>query len=373
MNVSYFILFILFSIFTLFVLQGDMYTINGVNDKKNVLRTVTHSKSMPFILTIITLFALLCATRSMDSYDVQPYVNYLHIINSISLTEIDGRYGLGFETLTKILVLVIHDNYVLYFGIVAAINCVIVWRALKKIENVGVYGFILYLGFLGFYYNFIVIRQAFAISFVLLAYSSLMKLEKKWIIFLLIAILFHESAVLALVIIFWGKYFRLSKYMLYILLGISLLFYLTKITDKFINPILGMIYGLLPVKQFYKYILYFDNVQYKHDISLLYLLYFVISFIIIYVLNKWEDNISKTIYLLETCNVIGLFLLGFFSSLPAISRAADYLSTCTYVFLIPIILKYLEKRGQIFVIIMLFLMIIFLYSRIILGVTNLFI
>ena len=372
MSFVYFSSFIISLVFSILVSRQQIYV-----EKQNIYskkRAGIHlNKDTIFALIIIVCFSLLCATRKTDNYDMQPYMDYLRLVNRLPLFEIDGTYGIGFEITTKIWVLIVSVDYKAYFGLIAFINCLIVWDSLKNINGIRLYGLAIYLGFLGFFYNFIVLRQAFAISFTIQAYARLITKKNTWVLSLLCAMLFHESALLAFIIFVIGRKIRLRKITLYLCLFISLALYLTKLLDVIIQPLLGTLYNILPSNLFHKYILYFDNVQYIHDISLMYLLYYAISFFIIYSLSLQRHifNNAATQFLI-VCNLSGLFLLATFSSLSAIIRAADYLSTTTYVFLMPMALKKSGENSRTIIILILFALAIILYLRIILGKTSMY-
>ena len=277
-------------------------------------------------LTIVVSFACLCATRLTSSYDTTPYITYYNTILDTPLLAYDGTYGLGFEVLTKVSTLLFRSYYKLYFGLIAIVNILIVLKALNNKDLNPIVGLIVYLSFLGLYYNYIVLRQGLAISFIVLGYSYSHKSLIKQYFCLLMALLFHESAIVVIVcsVLFTSKDYK--KQTMLVLSIFALLLYLTKITNILITPVLSFLLRLLPAQLFHKYVLYFEGLEYEFDISIYHLMMFAISCILIL---KGANNpfFNKMIRF----NVFGLLLLGVFSGIPAIIRVSDYLTTATLI------------------------------------------
>lgn len=361
--ISIFLVAILFNIKS----EISSYDIRNNNYKK--LSINIFYKRIYIIIGILS-FVLLCATRSKESYDTITYIEYLKQIDKMPFFELEGTYGIGFEIFTKILTLFIGSKYQLYFGAIALLNCLIVYGAIKKIKTNCIDEFALYICFLGIYYNFIVLRQGIAISFIILAYVEFINSKRKWILYVFLATLFHESAIVVILLLFFIIKVNIKKIVLYVIWLISLFLYLTKISNNIIVPILSFIYKCLPFQAFYKYFLYFDNVEFSDDISFLYLIYFIISLLIISI-TKYK-NVSLVYKKLECLNIIGLLFLGFFSGIPAIIRAVDYFLTCTYIFLVFYILKKFDMKIRRFILLGIFLIVVIFYLRIILKLVEIY-
>ena len=366
MNFYYLGFVVILSLFIIALYYRQSILYSQINLKNNaVYNKIAKIDNLMFLASIVLviMFSILCGTRDIKVYDTIPYINYFNKIHNVPFNIVDREYRIGFEYLTKLIIVFVGDNYRAYFTIIAMINCFIVLYSVYDLKDIFPYSFIIYIFFIGFYYDYIVIRQSLAISFVILAYSKYLRKKNSWIIYLLISLLFHESSLIVIAIMVLSRLFKKKKGM-YMLWAIALLLYLTKSADIIIEPVFSSIYNILP-GIFRKYILYFKDVDYNHKISLYYLLYFAISFVLLKLTN--EKNTPKTIINLEVLNIIGLVLLGLFSSITAIIRMCDYLIGTTYIFLIPFFIKQFKDDYKLIIIIILNMLAMILNLRIILN------
>jgi hypothetical protein len=285
-----------------------------------------------FIYLIIIIFAIFCAERNIKMSDAQPYIEYFDRLNISSFSaffKIDGRYGIGYEFLNKIIKLIFGNNYKNFFAIVAVINCLLVYSATYKNNKIS---FLLYLSFFGIYYNFIVLRQGISMSFAILALVNLNKSALKSIFYIVIGSLFHET-VLIVFMFFIVKFIRkgIKQRTYLIVLLISVVLYLTKLTTAIIQPLLLKFDFLIRLIPQFKH--YVTNMEYFNDISILYLVYYATS--ILLVLKRKTNIIYNRLLFI---NVLGAFLLGVFSTLSVFVRIVDY-AFLTYIFLIPMALR----------------------------------
>lgn len=319
------------------------------------------------VSALILVFAFLCGTRSYDSYDTYAYVDYLERMNITPFLKNDGMYRTGFEFFTKIYALLGGTNYVGYFVLIAAVNSIIVFFAVHNSQYRDLRGLFIYFGFLGFYYNYIIMRQSIALSFVILAYSYFGRSRWRPIVCSCIAMLFHESALIALaVILFTGRFKGFKKRTAYVITVVSLLLYITKWADTITHHVLSFIYPLMPAKQFHTYILYLDSSTAVYDISIFYLLCYGLLFFSIYKSTGRDPVYNRCL----TINILGQAMFSLFSSYTIIGRLCDYLSAATFIFIVPCLSKRLENKKL--VTILIFLSLIWFFSRIILGATKFF-
>lgn len=347
--------------YVLVILLIMSYKLNDSGSLENKSEPMIYVDNVVMVLVVLS-FSILCATRDINGYDSKLYINYFTKLKDIDFISIEGSYRIGFEYVSKILVWVTNNNYKWIFGIMAAINCVIVYFATKKNIITKVYGYIVYLSFLGLYYSFIVLRQGFAIGLVILAYSYFKESKVKFIICAILAVLFHESALIVLVAyLIFSKELRINKQLCYCLLTTFLILYNTKVTNLLIQPFFSAIHGIFPYVVFYKYVLYYKDVVLTNDVSLFHLFCYGLTFWLIY-----KSRERKSVYnTLLVYNLIGLGLLSLFSGTTAIIRLTDYLTASTYVFLVPEAFETEKYKEELIVLIALAM--IFFYVRIIVS------
>lgn len=356
---------------------------NTDNRKKPVLRINLGSRSFILLLLIIAV-GMLCATRDLDSYDTFVYVPWYKQIQGIPLLQRDGTYGIFFEIFSKVTAKILNCDYPVFFFLVAAFNIVVVYRAImrdKMRKDTAILSFALYMVLIGFYYSFIVLRQGLAITMVIWAYCVLEESKKKALLLCAAGTLFHETALVAVVciLLFYKTRIRLKRVTIYFLLVTSLFLYVSHSTTRFIIPILQALLNVLnriDAFTFHKYILYFESDALSYDISLLYILYHLITFVLVCYI--YRDNGHKALNdrdrFFVTINVLGLLLIGFFAAASAITRLVEYMVSCTYTFLIPNVLNRMTCRRDTKIIIGVIMAVMtVLHLRIILGPIDLFI
>ena len=321
-------LLIYYSIIVLLLLSYKMST------RQIPIENSTHRLDVYEICAVFAIISLsiLCATRDINSYDSKNYSEYFYRFKSINFFLIEGSYRIGFEYLSKTLAWLTNYNYKLIFGIIAFFNTLVVYYVTNKNKNLKIYGFITYLSFLGIYYNCIVLRQGLAISFIILAYSNFKNSRIKFIIYTILAVLFHESAIIVLIIfLIINKDIRINKKACYILLTIFIFLYVSKITNLLIEPVFTAINNILPQDIFYKYIIYVKDINLIEEVSIFYLCCFVLTLWLVY-----KSTLKSSTYnALLVFNIIGLGFLSLFSGTSTIIRITDYLTATTYIFLVP--------------------------------------
>lgn len=302
--------------FELIDIQYGIYT-----KKQYDVRPLINSKIVFIILTI--LFTWLCAVRDLRTNDAIPYYEYFLRLGNVKFFEIDGQYNLIFEYFAKICFLLFNNNYRLFFAAITMFNCLVVYYALGKIEGANRnVAFAVYICMFGLYYNYIVLRQGLAMSFVLLALVNLDKKKVLSALYLLLACFCHESVIVVSVVyvtLLFKK--RKSDFFYYMLIIIAIVCYLTKAFDYILPYIAKWILSLeiLP-SQFNKYILYFTDNELVYYVSIMQLINYLLLFA--YVLLRPKDNKLYDRYLLTMIG--GQLLLGMFSLTVVVVRVADY-------------------------------------------------
>jgi len=361
LNLALYLCLLLASI--LFIFVGERACIKPINMQRGklIIGRITINDFLRYIMC--ASLVLLCALRPFEeTYDTGVYIEWLNEIKTTSFLQFSGRFRPGFELLSKAVLLLCGDNYRIYFAVLVILNCIIIFKAISNVDRFSGISFVLYMGFSGLYYNYIVLRSGLALSFVILSYSYLNKSKKKALFSLITAVLFHETALIVLIAYFLKKYFLpIKKNKLYLLTGISVLLYFTKIFDKLIFDVMLWLQPHLPASWFHTYILYLDQADMKYDISIYYLICFFLTFLIIY----FHSENMKECESYLAINAIGQLGFSLFSTNGIVGRLWDYMVPATFIFLIPKAFGY-RKNGKL-VYLFVFLMGIMLYTRIIVG------
>lgn len=174
----------------------------------------------------ISLLVLICLPLSIIAsirYDVgTDYFQYINIFDQLSGQELlflsnDAKYERGFLFLIELTNLIDGNNFVLFFFICEFLILFVAVCGFIKFErriNLGLAFFLYYL----FYYHFSLngIRQALAISFLILSYHYLLDGKNlKYLLIICVGSLFHISllscAIYPLISLFSGKYIN-GKY-----------------------------------------------------------------------------------------------------------------------------------------------------------------
>ena len=307
---------------------------------------ITYRRSSKILLILlIGLFAWFCAERSLVTNDAIPYKNYFDALDVENFFSIDGTYNLCFEFFTKICKVIFGNNYKLYFAIIPVVNCLLIYLIAKRFRVYNAIIFtIAYIAIFGIYYNYIVLRQGMAITMLLVAIYYIKKNKLIGLLFIFVACLFHESAVVGIIIFIpaWIKKIKSKRYF-YIVLVIAILLYFTKISDRAIILVAQKIlYSGFLSERFNKYLLYLTDIEYTYDISVLHLLNFIMIALFIRCKRntRWDDFLLHTI-------LIGQVFLGLFSTITAIVRVVDYYMIAYVVMCVKRIMEYNGKSMKI--------------------------
>lgn len=375
------IVFFLLYLFGIFLLLFSKYPtcnngITAISRKYNIKTNIQQVAMMQIIVS--TVIGLLCATRSVKSYDTIVYINWYEKIQNLALFAADGTYGFLFELFAKFVARVLCAGYPLFFFLIAIFNLTMVYVAIMKekvYKNTALFSYVLYIAFIGFYYSFIVLRQGLAITMVIVAYCVLDRSRKNALLLCFLGTLFHESAWIAFfcVLTLYNRAFILKRRMALFIILLAFFFYVTHFTAIFVFPILNALLNILnkiDAFTFHKYIQYFEENILSNKISLLYVLYYLITFGL--VCFRYKNRGNKTIDLKEDffllINIVGLSIIGFFSAAGTIARLTEYLVSCTYIFLIPECLNRITSRNNAkFIVAIIVFILTYLHLKIILG------
>lgn len=342
-------LFIAFVIVGITLLAKEMRCVNRCVEcggDFQCTQTIKYRISSKILLILlIGLFAWFCAERSLATNDAIPYKNYFDALDVENFFSIDGTYNLLFEFFAKICKVIFGNNYKLYFALIPVVNCLLIYLVVKQFRVYNAIIFtIAYISIFGIYYNYIVLRQGMAITMFLFAIYYFRKNKLIGFLFIVIACLFHESAMFG-ILVFIPAYIKKvkSKRYFYIVLLLAILLYFTKISDKAIISVAQKILhsGLLPGR-FNKYLLYLTDIEYTYDISVLHLL----NFIMIALFIHWKRNTRWDDFLLHTI-LIGQVFLGLFSTILAIVRVVDFYMIAYAIMCVKRMMEYKSKSVKI--------------------------
>ena len=223
----------------------------------------------------------------------------------------------------------IGPNYFIYFFIIVIINLTLIVVSLKNIfgrslkYNNFFIAITIYISYYGFYYNAIVLRAGLAISIVLLAASF--ALNKRWLIsilLILLAVSFHQSAIIGLVILLILKYeikFSKKTYLI-IWVGIGVILF-SKIGTYFMLDFILYILNYFP-----DYSVYISNLSFSTTLTSWNIFYYFLGGIFL-TYRKDDDRF----YSILNIYYIGILLIALVPGMNILYRALDYFTVFNFI------------------------------------------
>lgn len=188
---------------------------------------------------IILSFSVFAAFRGMAVSDTVAYSEYFIEINknmtAASFFAIDGRFEIGYEFLTKIIALITNSTRI-YFFIIAFINISLAYNIFCDKKYI-ILPLVVYISFFGFYFGFVILRAGLSILFFCYGVLRCRKNFIKLLFSFILALAFHNSAIVAVVLYFicrLGKR-NISFSFSLLLIAISFSFYVSEIFIKVLN------------------------------------------------------------------------------------------------------------------------------------------
>lgn len=278
--------------------------------------------------------------------DTYAYVEYFDLLKQIKYSEIfyySDVYKVEFIffVFSKFLIDIFEDFHLVFF-IYAIITYSVLIFSFKKLRlNLTLMLFSIFTLFPIFFYNFNILRQSIALSFIIMSVVYLINNEnKKFIFWVLLSSLFHSSAIVCLFFYFAYIYRDfLYKYILYIyigLLGVGYVFF--NLIGNYLD----------------KYMVYMEGSG-ERPFGLPILLGFTLIFILSYFLDIKRKDFSYRNHLRFFNFLLGLFLvynsmlyiLGF--SNQGLNRVGFYFMW-PIIFIIPILVSnFFKKNDRFFV------------------------
>ncbi|MGD6856663.1 EpsG family protein [Bacillus infantis] len=287
---------------------------------------VYKKNSKIFLISICIFFAIIVASRSVNIVpDTLGYLTaYLSLDTFTFYTSETAPSGfeLGFIYLSELIKMFAGPYYFIYFLFITIINLIIIVFSLKNIfetnlkySNIFV-AIAIYISYYGFYYNAIVLRAGIAISIILLAAS--LALKKKWLVsisLVLLAITFHQSAIIGLVILLILKLkIRFSKkkyFIIWLVIGIVLF---SKIGTHFMLDIILYLLNYFP-----EYNVYIRTLSFSTTLTSWNIFYYLLGGLFLTYSKKNDRyyNILNVYY-------IGILLVALVPGMNILYRMLDY-------------------------------------------------
>ncbi|MGK3223438.1 EpsG family protein, partial [Enterobacter kobei] len=177
------------------------------------------------------------------------------------------------------------------FQFLVSLICIILINKSIRKENSKLLFVFIYFSTCYLFLNMSVIRQGIAVAFLYMAvYSLFNHNKKKAVIYLLIGCLFHFSLIVMLPILIVSDRERMSNKIIYILVGIALIVYITQI--HWLKLSFGIVSPLFPHEIAYKINMYLDSERFgkSRDIGIG-IIEKILTFIaILYVYSKTKER-----------------------------------------------------------------------------------
>lgn len=299
------------------------------------------------IFCLILTFLSACRKYTVGVDSIQYYTNYTLLGTHSDILQVT-RYESGFKLLCEFLY-TINSNPQFLFIITSLFIIPSVCRFISKHSSNKILSLILYLTLNVYFFELTGLRQAIAIAIMVYAYDALLN-NKKMIfsILIILASLFHQSALLLLLIfILFDKIKYNNKVYFKVLL-------FTLVSFFAFQPLLGLF-----SKYFSKYAGYIGS-DFGTENYFGALFQFLLSFAIytvchfIYVKNSTNSN-RNTEFLLK-CSALAMYFYAMSMKMSIVGRMAPYFMIYSII-LIPNIEKYIstQKNKLLFIVCTLFI------------------
>ncbi len=189
------------------------------------------SRNIVIFIWFTIIFSIFAGFRSTLVPDTSAYIR----IYGISFFD-NAFYERGYILFQSLHKLIFGYNYVTFFMLITAINLTIIYYLSIKLKiKYPLVAVAVYASYYGIFNNFIVLRSGLASSFVLLSWAFFRENKIKSILFFIIAVSFHNSAILGVVgFVILSLDFKLGKreyiaiivgFMFLGILGVDRIFY----------------------------------------------------------------------------------------------------------------------------------------------------
>lgn len=261
--------------------------------KKDQSALLLLDKYIYFIAIMILL--LFAGLRFDTGWDYKGYNYYYELIPTVDdfFNNIEVFQSIYFEPGFKLLMMLAKSCGLDFYGfqfLVSLICIILINKSIRKEKSKLLFVFV-YFSTCYLFLNMSVIRQGIAVSFLYMAvYSLFNHNKKKAVIYLLIGCLFHFSLIVMLPILIVSDRERMSNKIIYILVGIALIVYITQI--HWLKLSFGTVSPLFPHEIAYKINMYLDSERFgkSRDIGIG-IIEKILTFIaILYVYGKTKER-----------------------------------------------------------------------------------
>lgn len=239
----------------------------------------------------------------------------------------------GFNLINKLIYNCTEDYRVLFF-VTSFIILFLIYKSIwENSENIFQSILLIFIGQF-YFYSMNLVRQAIAMSIIVYSFKYIKEKNiLKTIISILIATLFHNSALIMIpiLLISFMNISNIKK----ILIGGSILL---------IQPL--MLKLIIWIMGFTKYIWYYEQGLFTEQISILLLIQNIMIFVIdIYYQKVYKEKINDEYKILSNINFIGLCLMVLSSNIPLVFRMVRY-CTVFQILLIPKIIGLSDNKTN---------------------------
>lgn len=303
--------------FLIFLLYIILYSFVKNKDKREKLFI-----NISFIVLIFVL-----STRTPYS-DMHNYINYFHSINNMSLSNF---MSFDLELLYKVLNLIIgkiwlNDRF--FITIVSIITCIGPYFFIKKRSKNYLLSILLFISIGTFRLQFYIIRQSIALTFLLLGLNYIDdKKTIKFLLMVIVASLFHQSALIFVLIYLLNKFKGKTK----VIISIALVFATFLLKDQ--------LYSLIGYSSYNNYML--SSIEGEgYGLFALYVL--IIAFSLFFKPKKKEENADLCV----SMSFMALILQVMSTRISILSRIVYYFSNGLIIYPVDVIESFDNKRNK---------------------------
>ena len=294
------------------------------------LPTNKEKKNKIFLIVVFLELFLILAIRKPIS-DMIKYCEYYSVFGKMSLGELlNFEWEKGYTFINKILYM-INPNEHFFIIVTSAFSLIGPYVFIKDYSKNYLMSTLMFvaMNFFGYYYY--VIRQVMALSILLLSVRFIKnKKFAKFFICVLIATLFHKSSILFLLGYFIFNFDITIKYLIKVIIGLSILF---SIKNIIVNIISSFVYQ--------EYI----GLSTSNGYELLLVMIFILGVIFVY---KLFNNIEKENIIFYNQYIFSVFLQVLATSQSVISRLVlDYY--IAVIILLPNMLNGIKKEQKLLI------------------------
>lgn len=272
---------------------------------------------------------VILASIRIVGFDFEMYENSFSSLHFASLINVFGdvQYEPGY-----ILFNILSPSFVFLIFLMGSITLLIKYKFINSVSPYPIVSFFIF--YLVYFLNFEMgqYRQALAMSFIMLSVKYFSD-KKKFLSIVFLAILFHYSAFIFLLLLVFPA--TLKKWYFYIsLLLLAILFYFT------MSPLVFLLSAYLPGFSSGKLLYYLMEEEGQVGISVLLLSVRLFFLILFYCLRTKIVNLGNPIYIhIFNIYFISLFIYIAFAFVPQISGRGGVYFAMFDIILIPVILK----------------------------------